>query len=190
MPLPRFGRLSAEEQQRIIDAAQAVFAAESVEATYAEVIRAAGISKSTAYNYFDSRDDLLGVVLDSVAERLRAVLGSWNTVPDAEAFWGALGAATTRLEQHAGDHPEDLALIDPAFLLRMQGGFTGWVAQVIDNGIDIGVITVECDRGLLVSATAAVLRAGDTWWADEMRAGRTPDYAQQWALISNLWGAS
>lgn len=191
MPLPRFTRLPVDEQKRIIAAARAVFAAEGVErATYSDVINATGVSKSSAYNYFDGRDDLLGVVLDDVADRLRTVLGPWERVSDAEAFWKVLAGATSRLEQHAFEHPEDLALIDPAFLLRMQGGFVGWVADAIDNGVDIGLITVACDRGLLAHATAAVLRAGDAWWAEQMRAGERPDYEQQWTLIRNLWGAT
>lgn len=189
MPLPRFTRLPADERKRIVDAARAVFAADGVDhATYAEVIRGAGISKSSAYNYFDGREDLLDVVLDEVAHRLRVVLGEWQRVEDAEAFWGELAAATTRLEQHAAAHPDDLALIDPAFLLRMQGGFIGWIGDVIDNGIGIGLITVNCDRDLVVWTTAAVLRSGDAWWAEKMKSGVVPDYEQQWTLIRGLWG--
>ncbi|MEO7125866.1 MAG: TetR/AcrR family transcriptional regulator [Nakamurella sp.] len=190
MPLPRFTRLPADEQQRIVDAARAVFAADGVDqATYAEVIRSAGISKSSAYNYFDGRDDVLGIVLDEVADRLRAVLGKWEPATTPEAFWDALANATTRLESHAASHPDDLALIDPAFLVRMQGGFTGWIGDVIDNGIEIGLITVACERDLLVWATAALLRAGDAWMAAKMKAGTAEDYEQQWRLIRGLWGA-
>ncbi|MEP7162135.1 MAG: TetR/AcrR family transcriptional regulator, partial [Dermatophilaceae bacterium] len=138
MPLPRFTRLPADERQRIVEAARAVFAADGVEhAIDADVIRSAGISKSSAYNYFDGRGDLLGIVLDEVADRLRAVLGTWERVADPEAFWDALTEAARRLMGHVAEHPDDLALIDPAFLLRMQGGFMGWVGDVIDNGIDI-----------------------------------------------------
>ena len=188
MPLPRFTRLPSDEQKRIVDAARAVFAADGVDhATYSEVIRGAGISKSSAYNYFDGRDDLLDIVLDEVADRLRAVLGDWDRVSDSEAVWGALSEATTRMEQHAASHPDDLALIDPAFLLRMQGGFIGWIGDVVDNGIEIGLITVNCERDLVVWTTAALLRAGDAWWAEKMKDGILPDYEQQWTLIRGLW---
>ena len=190
MPLPRFARLPHAEQQRIVAAARGAFAADGVDhATYADVIRSAGISKSSAYNYFDGREDLLAVVLDEVADRLRAVLGNWIPATGHAAFWDALAAATTRLEAHVAGHPDDLALIDPAFLLRMQHGSLGWVGDVIDNGIEIGLITVDCERDLLVWATAALLRAGDAWWAEKMKIGIVPDYAQQWMLIRGLWGA-
>lgn len=191
MPLPRFSRLPADEQARIIDAARAVFAADGVDrATYADVIAGIGVSKSSAYNYFDGREDLLDAVLDETARRLRAALGEWEHVPDADTFWAAIADGTARLERHAVDHPDDLALIDPAFLLRMQGGFIGWVGDIVDNGVEIGLITVDCDRDLLLRATAAVLRAGDAWWAEHMRAGTMPDHAQPWTLIRNLWRAS
>jgi AcrR family transcriptional regulator len=189
MPLPRFTRLPEDEQQRIVDAARAVFASDGVDhATYVEVIRGAGISKSSAYNYFDGRGDLLGLVLDDVADRLRVVLGTWEPVPEPVAFWDALTEAARRLMSHVVQHPDDLALIDPAFLLRAQGGFMGWVGDVIDNGIEIRLITVDCERDLLVSATAAVLRAGDAWWAEKMKTGIVSDYEQQWTLIRGLWG--
>ncbi len=70
----------------------------------------------------------------------------------------------------------------------MQHGSIGWVGDVIDNGIAIGLITVDCDRDLLVWATAALLRAGDAWWAEKMKAGIVPDYEQPWILIRGLWG--
>ncbi len=189
MPLPRFTRLPEDEQQRIVNAARAVFASVGVDhATYVEVIRGAGISKSSAYNYFDGRGDLLGLVLDEVADRLRVVLGTWELVPEQVAFWDALTEAARRLMHHVIQHPDDLALIDPAFLLRAQGGFMGWVGDVIDNGIEIRLITVDCERDLLVSATAALLRAGDAWWAEKMKVGIVSDYEQQWTLIRGLWG--
>jgi len=189
MPLPRFTRLPGEEQQRILKAARAVFAADGVDhATYADVIQGAGISKSSAYNYFDGRDDLLGIVLDEVASRLRSALGTWEHVADHEAFWDALDEADSRLLLHETEHPDDLALIDPAFLLRMQGGFIGWVSAVIDNGIEINLITVDCERDLIVSATAALLRVGDAWLAEKMNAGLVPDYEQRWTLLRGLWG--
>lgn len=64
----------------------------------------------------------------------------------------------------------------------------GWVGDVGDNGIGISLIAVDCERDLLVSATAALLRAGDAWMAEQMKAGVVPDYEQQWMLIRGLWG--
>ena len=58
---------------------------------------------------------------------------------------------------------------------------------MIDNGIEIGVITVDCDRDLLVTATGALLRGIDAWWLDRTKSGSTPDPHQAWLLLGNLW---
>ncbi|WP_280267883.1 TetR/AcrR family transcriptional regulator [Nocardia wallacei] len=190
MPLPRFTRLPAEEQRRILDVALRAFARDGVDhASYNQIIAAAGISKSSAYNYFDGREDLLYAVLDDVAARLSAVLGRWERVDSAAEFWHAIETVEARLSAHIADHPADLALIDPAFLLREQGAFISWITDFVDNGAAIGIVTADCDRDLLVAATAAVLRAGDAWGAQQLRDGRVPDQDQVWALIRNLWGA-
>ncbi|MFE3542261.1 TetR/AcrR family transcriptional regulator [Nocardia sp. NPDC059177] len=190
MPLPRFTRLPAEEQRRILDIAQLKFAEDGVDhASYNQIIAAAGISKTSAYNYFDGREDLLYTVLDDVAARLAAVLGTWHYADNAAEFWWAVHTVEARLIDHIATHPADLALIDPAFMLREQSVFLAWIAELVDNGTAIGVVTVDCDRELLVTATAAVIRAGDVWGAAQLRAGRTPDREQAWTLVRNLWGA-
>ncbi|RDI49599.1 TetR family transcriptional regulator [Nocardia mexicana] len=167
------------------------FARDGVDhASYNQIIAAAGISKSSAYNYFDGREDLLYAVLDDVAERLAAVLGTWEHTESAPEFWRAIKTVEARLSAHIAEHPADLALIDPAFLLREQGAFMSWIADFVDNGAAIGIVTTVCDRDLLVAATAAVLRAGDAWGAQQLRDGRVPDQDQVWTLIRNLWGAA
>ncbi|MFI2476767.1 TetR/AcrR family transcriptional regulator [Nocardia xishanensis] len=189
MPLPRFTRLPADEQRRILEVAQRVFAEDGIDsASYNQIIAAAGISKSSAYNYFDGREDLLYTVLDDVAARLAEVLGTWQRVADDDAFWTQLTTVEQRLRAHVQTRPADLALIDPAFLLREQGAFQSWIADFVDNGVAIGIITVAADRSLLVAATAAVLRAVDGWGAAELKAGRVPDPEQPWILLRNLWG--
>ncbi|MBL1076495.1 TetR/AcrR family transcriptional regulator [Nocardia sp. 2] len=189
MPLPRFTRLPTAEQRRILDVAQRAFAADGIEAaSYNQIIAAAGISKSSAYNYFDGRDDLLRAVLDGVAARLTEALGPWTKVATPAEFWQQIKAAEFRLRAHIDTRPEDLALIDPAFLLGAQSTFVAWIRDLVDNGAEIGLVTVECDRDLLVQATAAVIRAGDAWAAAALREGRDLDPDQPWNLIRNLWG--
>lgn len=191
MPLPRFHRLPDEEQRRIIGVARGIFARDGVDgASYKAIIDASGISKSSAYNYFDGREDLLYAVLDDVGDRLAEVLGWWAPTDTAEAFWTEFDVIAARLHQHVDAHPDDLALIDPAFMLREQSRFMVWIREAVDNGIDIGVITVDVDRDLLVAATAAVLRAGDGWVAARLREGSEPDVEQTWILIRSLWGAA
>ncbi|TSE00247.1 TetR/AcrR family transcriptional regulator [Skermania sp. ID1734] len=189
VPLPRFTRLPDAERRRILDVATRFFAEEGVDhASYNQIIAAAGISKTSAYNYFDGREDLLNTVLDDVGSRLGSVLGTWQPVETAAEYWSALAAVGDQLRRHVAENPNDLALINPAFLLREQGAFLVWINDFVDNGVKIGLITVRCDRELLVSATAAVLRAGDARGAAQLRAGVEPDEEQLWVLIRNMWG--
>ena len=189
MPLPRFSRLPADEQRRILDAARAAFAAIGPDrATYADVIASTGISKSSAYNYFDGRDDLVDAVLDDVADRLRSALepgirsrmlrASGPSSPLSPRDWSNIWQLNPTTWFHRSHLPT-----------TGSGGFRDWIAAVIDNGIEIGVITVDCDRDLLVTATGALLRGIDAWWLDRTKSGSTPDPHQAWLLLGNLWGA-
>ena len=127
MPLPRFSRLPADEQRRILDAARAAFAAIGPDrATYADVIASTGISKSSAHNYFDGRDDLVDAVLDDVADRLGPRLEPGDPQSDAASFWAQFAAITARLEQHLATQPDDLvSSIPPSYYGFRQGSATG-----------------------------------------------------------------
>ncbi|MGH3360009.1 MAG: TetR/AcrR family transcriptional regulator [Nocardioidaceae bacterium] len=191
MPLPRFHRLPAEEQRRILDIALETFAADGADAaSYNQIIATAGISRSSAYNYFDGREDLLRAVLDEVATRFGEALGTWSPAGDVTEFWAELEASTERVAAHIEKHPSDVALVDVAFLDRTLGRFTGWIEDLVANGADLGLVTIPVDRELVVTATTAVLPAFDSWTIEQLRAGRTPSFDVLRTLLSHLWGAS
>ncbi|MDN5854964.1 MAG: TetR/AcrR family transcriptional regulator, partial [Actinomycetia bacterium] len=176
MPLPRFTRLPAEEQRRILDVALQAFAAEGVQtASYNQIIAAAGISRSSAYNYFDGRDDLLNTVLDDVAERVYAALGAWPGADDVETFWKQFFDAAERMSKHVANNPSDLALLDMAFIERVRGGYVDWVAAFVETGVRLGLITIPVERELVVSATLSMLGTLDGWATERLRAGVMPD---------------
>ncbi|MEV6322872.1 TetR/AcrR family transcriptional regulator [Nocardia sp. NPDC051787] len=184
MPLPRFYRLPPDRQRAIIDAAKTEFAHHGPEAaSYNTIIAKAGISKSSAYQYFDGKDDILGLVLSDVADRLRAKLGSWVPEDTAEAFWQRLSEDSAGLVRFLEDNPLDRALADAALARIPTGNEQSWLAAVIDNGIDLGVIRTDVNRELLTAASAAVLRAGDQW---ALAGGGHPD--QIFSLLAGLWG--
>lgn len=190
MPLPRFHRLPEDEQRRILDIALESFASDGADAaSYNRIIAAAGISRSSAYNYFDGREDLLRAVLDEVAMRFGEALGRWSPAGDAAEFWAELEASTERVTAHIEKHPADLALVDVAFLDRTLGRFTGWIEDLVANGDDLGLITIPVDRELVVTATTAMLPAFDSWAVEQMRAGRTPSFEVLRTVLSHLWGA-
>lgn len=189
MPLPRFTRLPGEEQRRILDVALQAFAAEGVQtASYNQIIAAAGISRSSAYNYFDGRDDLLRAVLDDVAERVYAALGEWPGADDVEAFWARFFEAADRLSKHVADNPSDLALLDMAFIGRARGGYVDWVSAFVETGVRLGLVTIPIERELVVDATLSMLSTLDGWATERLRVGEIPDPEVFRTVLTHLWG--
>ncbi|MFE7132483.1 TetR/AcrR family transcriptional regulator [Streptomyces sp. NPDC057638] len=188
-PLPRFHRQPPERQAAILAVARRHFAEHGPrDASYNKIIEAAGISKTAAYHYFDGREDLLGAVLDDVLARLLDVLGPWTPASGADAFWERLEHGTDALARHLGEHPDDLALAAEAVAHDESAAWLGWFTALVADGQRIGVIRTDLDSGLLVAATAGVLRAADEWALIALAAGGEPDREQVWTLLRGLWG--
>ncbi|MET9214760.1 MULTISPECIES: TetR/AcrR family transcriptional regulator [unclassified Nocardia] len=183
MPLPRFHRLPPDRQRAIIDVAKAEFAGHGPDAaSYNTIIATAGISKTSAYQYFDGKDDLLGLVLSDVVDRLRHQLGTWKPVTTASEFWTGLRRDSAGLTQFLEDNPLDRALADAALARVPADEDNAWLTEVLANGIDLGIVRTDIDRDLLTAATAAVLRVGDHW---ALAGGADPD--QIFDLLAGLW---
>lgn len=197
MPLPRFLRLPSEQRRAILDVARRQFAAHGAgTASYNKIIEVAGISKSSAYQYFDGRDDLLGAVLADVRDRLAGLLGDWSQAPSEQAFWRQLRDGGARLHRHLADHPDDLALVDAALGRadpdRLDPGAV-WLEQVIANGMTLGIVRADTDPDLLLATTAAVLRSIDRWAIGRLQADHdTPpsELEQAYRLLAALWSTA
>ncbi|MFG2177406.1 TetR/AcrR family transcriptional regulator [Streptomyces abikoensis] len=197
MPLPRFDRLPAERREHILGVARRHFAEHGAEgASYNKIIEAAEVSKTAAYHYFDGREDLLTAVLDGVLDRLLDALGPWDPARDEEDFGARFTAGSAALAAHLRDHPEDLALADAA-IGRSDGSlWLDWFGALVTDGRRLGMIRTDVDHALMVSATAAVVRAADAWAVALMTSGSLeglPEGAlpdQLWSLLRGLWGAA
>ncbi|MCM6774053.1 TetR/AcrR family transcriptional regulator [Nocardia sp. CDC159] len=192
MPLPRFHRLSAQRRAEILGVAREHFARDGhATASYNKIVAAAGISKTSAYQYFDGREDLLETVLTDVLDRLAAALGPWTPATTAAHFWPGLRTGMLRLLEHLAHHPDDAALVGAA-AERAAPGFDRWLTAVLDNGLAIGVIRRDIDPALLSAATGAVFHAADAWLLDARRAGHAAPGAaeavdQVLQLLAGLW---
>ncbi|MFE2128594.1 TetR/AcrR family transcriptional regulator [Streptomyces amritsarensis] len=192
MPLPRFDRLPAERREHILGAARRHFAEHGAEgASYNKIIEAAGVSKTAAYHYFDGREDLLNAVLDGVLGRLLDALGPWEPARDEDDFTARFAAGSTALATHLGGHPDDLALADAAIGRTCGGPWLDWFGALAADGRRLGLIRADVDHDLMVSATAAVIRAADAWALARMTTapGTGDPGAQLWTLLCGLWGA-
>ncbi|MGK8506636.1 TetR/AcrR family transcriptional regulator [Nocardia asiatica] len=184
MPLPRFHRLPPERQRAIIDAAKVEFAHHGPEgASYNTIIANAGISKSSAYQYFDGKEDILALVLSDVSDRLRQQLGVWAPADTSDAFWTRLRENSAALVRFLRDNPLDRALADAAIARMPVGDERSWLGSVLANGVSLGIVRADVDSELLTAASTAVLRAGDHW---ALTSGGDPD--QIFSLLAGLWG--
>lgn len=181
MPLPRFDRLAPEMRSAFLDVARIHFARDGfAEASYNRIIAEAGISKTSAYHYFDGKADLYGAVRADVLARLAEVLDAWEPSDDVDHFWRQFEGVSGRLADHLAGHPDDRALLAAEVPTA-----DAWTPVLIDDAVRVGLVRAE-DRQLMVRLTSAVLAATDDFVLahpeeQDATAARLP------ALLTALW---
>ncbi len=129
-------------EQAILDGARALLeAAPLSQVTTDELASAAGLSRSSFYFYFDSKQAVLAALLEGLADELRAENGPWlEAAGPAEAELRAATAHSVALwRTHGG-------LLRQAFGGAVDGQLADWRAGVIARGTDRLVLKVERDR--------------------------------------------
>lgn len=187
MPSPRFSRLSPERRARILGVARQHLARGAGSSSYNRIIADAGISKTTAYLYFDGKDDLVAEVWRDLAARLSEVIGPWRPVSSPAAFWAQLGETSDALHRHLMDHPDDLALLGQGAGDAEHAEGQAWFTAMLDDGTANGVIRDDIDRPLLLAATRAVFRVADAYVLAGLLGGQPVDPDSAWQLLRGLW---
>jgi AcrR family transcriptional regulator len=161
MPLPRFDRLTPSTRTAILAVARTHFARDGRDgASFNQIIVDAGISKTTAYHYFDSKDDLFAAVVADTTDRTLAALGPWVDVDTTDALWEQVTAGTNRLVAHLREHPDDRAVLAVAPHAEKSNP---WIGQLVGNGLRIGLIDTHPDIELITMATVAIIGTVDGW---------------------------
>lgn len=189
MPSPRYGRLPAARRAQILEVAQRHLVHGADAASYNQIIADAGISKTTAYLYFDGKADLVAEVGRDLMTRLGAVLGPWTAAGSARGFWRQLGDQSEALRRHLVANPDDLALLGQSLAFAADSSLDAWVAAMVDDGVALGVIRDDLPRPLLLAATIAVLRVVDEHAITAMMRGEPFELESGWQLLRGLWGA-
>jgi AcrR family transcriptional regulator len=115
VPLPRFERLAPGNRAAILAVARSHFARDGRDgASFNRIIADAGISKTSAYHYFDGKDDLFAAVAADTAARVTAVLGPWQPVRTGDELWARLADGSGRLLAYLREHPDDRAVLAAA----------------------------------------------------------------------------
>jgi AcrR family transcriptional regulator len=175
MPRPRFERLSAKKQERILEAAAKEFAANGYDgASLNRILDEAGISKGAAYYYFDDKADLytttvlhysreLMANLQIHVERLTAA-NFWDEFTDlyrqqftgyAERPW-VFGVAKA-----GGTLSIETIMETPLAELWEQAQFL--LAQLLQRGRELGVIRTDLPEDLMLSLLVALDDVHDRW---------------------------
>ncbi|GLX94523.1 TetR family transcriptional regulator [Herbidospora sp. NEAU-GS84] len=180
MPLPRFDRLPAGSRAAILAVARAHFARDGKDAaSFNQIIADARISKTSAYHYFDGKDDLWSAVVADASARALRVLGPWRPAESADDLWERLRSGSARLSAHLRDHPDDRAVLAAGG----GSGSDGWIADLVADATRIGLVDVVPG---IEAATAGVFAAVDRWALDHPD---EPDPAGPLlVLLARLWG--
>ncbi len=187
MVLPRFQRLPASRRHEILAVAQGHLAREGEAASYNQIIADAGISKTTAYLYFDGKADLVGEVRRDLMERLAAVLGPWRPTGSEGRFWAQLEAQRATLHAHLAAHPDDVAILAQRPGADEVAVFDAWFDGLVDEGVALGVIRADVERPLLIAATRALFGCLDARALTAWERGERLDAEPGWQLLRGLW---
>lgn len=186
MPLPRFERLTPAARTAILSVARSHFARDGKDgASFNQIIADAGISKTSAYHYFDGKEDLFAAVAAEAADRAMAVLGEWIEVDEPMALWEQVASGADRLAAHLREHPDDRAVLAAA---TRTGPGNPWIDRLVGNGVRLGVIDTGPGLDLITIVTAAVIGAVDEWAIDRDASDHYPTPALT-VLLARLWNA-
>ncbi|GAA4937940.1 TetR/AcrR family transcriptional regulator [Actinoplanes utahensis] len=160
MPLPRFDRLPPATRAAILAVAREHFARDGRDgASFNRIIADAGISKTSAYHYFDGKDDLFAVVAADAGERVREVLGRWEPVTTPDELWERFTDGAGRLARHLREQPADRAVLAAA--RPRPGDEDPWISALVADGVRIGLIDPAPGLALITAATVAVVGVAD-----------------------------
>lgn len=165
-------------------------------ASYNKIIADCGISKTSAYLYFDGKDDLVAEVVRGSIHRVLEALGPWRAAKTPATFWKHLRRSANNLRDFVAASPEDLAVLQATYsrhsppLAKDDAAHAlGWFDDLLDNGVELGVIRRDVDRALLRLATISLFRTIDTWALEAMGSGDETkiDLKAGFRLLASLW---
>ncbi|NMO14841.1 TetR/AcrR family transcriptional regulator [Pyxidicoccus fallax] len=202
MAHPRFSRLAPERQQAILDVAAEEFAEHGFDgASYNRIIERAGISKGSAYYYFEGKDDLYATVLETTLTGLVDRVGTWTRPGDAADFWRQLRHAYFGMLDFVMSDERSARLIrgmaqaraNPKLQevwLRFEAPLSTWLGRVLADGRRVGAVRRDVPEDLLLVALTGMAQATDFWllerWERQGANASRRSAEQVFALIQDL----
>jgi len=145
-------------KHRLVDSAKLAFAQKGYhETSISEIVRQAGIARSTFYQYFDSKLDLFESILDSFLQDLEESIQPISLAPGAQASMAQLEDNLNRvLKLMLGERDLTQILLhhtralDPTVLGRVEEFYEG-AAEMIQRSLNQGIsmnLVRPCDTRL------------------------------------------
>ena len=196
------GTPSPREHALLAAAAREFATAGFERASLNAVIRACGMSKSSFYHRFDSKQALFDRVVDEAAAALARELGAPDPAelkgpdfwPRLEAFVAHAVATLAKPAWYAGlgklFYLPDVSAERSVAMQRLLAGVDRWVQAVLKAGRACGAVRDDLPAGLQAELAFAVLQAMDRWSVahmDAMKPAQRRRIArQQLALLRRL----
>lgn len=175
MTTPMASTMKPERRRRLLEEAAAEFAHAGYErASLNRIIRARGISKSSFYHFFGSKEALFDAVVREAADVLAAELAI--PAPAALAgpdFWARIAGLLERLlalAERGGVvdlwrlfYLPDAPATPGSALAGIRARMTAWLDETLAAGRASGAIRDDLPPSLQAALAVAVLQAMDEW---------------------------
>lgn len=184
MATERFQNLPPEKRAAIINAAMAEFASAGFsQAKLQNIAKAAGVTKSLLYYYFEDRADLLATLYEVVSSTLAGILGPLPPQPSADEFWSWIEAVYCKVLAALGQQPVLMAFLvrvlsevssgmtPPGFEKHVKRTNSG-VAGLVALGQGCSALRTDLPQSLLLSAVMSLMVTCDRWIVAEAQSGR------------------
>ena len=176
MPRPRFNKLSAEKQERIMEAAAKEFSAYGFEqASLNRILEAANISKGAAYYYFDDKADVFMTVVQYYSQGVRFSIDVDLEQLTAQTFWPTLTRIYQQQLIYTFNHPGGIGALRAISQVSSETleahevlsafieEITAWLTTFLKKGQAVGVIRRDLPDDLIVKLFLAMDAAHDEW---------------------------
>ncbi|MEO1171585.1 MAG: TetR/AcrR family transcriptional regulator [Myxococcota bacterium] len=203
--LPRFDRLPAEKQHRILNVAADEFIEHGfAKASLNRIIERAEISKGSMYYYFHDKTHLYVAVVDRllmdvVEEQLLPDLTQLTTTN----FWDRFAEHMGQMAAHWRKHPRVLALaktLQPLRHLDDRAPFAElfdrtrhWLRQIFEAGQELGVLRQDLPLELMMTLWTAVDECLDSHGIDRWESMSEDEQeafvGQGWDLFRRMFEA-
>jgi AcrR family transcriptional regulator len=138
---------AARNRQRLIDAAEEVFAARGLDATLDDIARHAGVNVATAYRHFDSKHELARAFLQRTLDRAVAM------AEEAAAVDDPLAGLSQFLDQALGLMAANRGLVDVLtnaygaqwFSQQLHDLITGPIRHLLSRAQQAGQVRADVD---------------------------------------------